>query len=351
MKKIILLAIVFIGLQSCSKENSFVTLSGKIENLKKSDSVLTISNKDFKRDITLNSDGTFSDTLTIPKADYFTITINSKNSGFSFLRNGFDLKLNADNNSFIESVKFSGKGSSSSNYLISQFKFGKSIGDPRLMFELEKADFENKLKSLKSSFDSIKSNHKDIDTMLVRLNDKQNNGFFEFLEKNYDTQSANAKQAASSKKMLEKGKASPKFNNYANYKGGTSSLDSFKGKYVYIDVWATWCKPCLGEIPALKVLEKKYHKKNIQFISLSIDDERTAGSWENAKSKWGKMVKSKSLTGVQLFAGKDIQFIKDYQVSSIPRFILIDPKGNIVDANAQRPSDPNLEKTLNELGI
>lgn len=351
MKKVILLAIAIIGLQSCSKENKFVTFSGKIENLKKTDTLLTISGKDFKRNITINDNGTFSDTLTIPKADYFSISINNKNGGFSFLRNGFEIELNADNNSFIESAQFSGKGSSSSNYLISQFKYGKSIGDPRVFFELEKADFEKKLKSLKNGFDSIKSNYKNIDTMLVRINDKQNNGFFEFLEKNYDSQHANAKLAASAKKLLAKGNPSPTFKNYTNYNGTTSSLNSFKGKYVYIDVWATWCKPCLGEIPALKILEKKYHNKNIQFISLSIDDERTAGSWENAKSKWKKMVKLKNLTGVQLYAGKDIQFIKDYQVSSIPRFILIDPKGNIVDANAPRPSDPNLENVFKELGI
>ncbi|GAW90641.1 hypothetical protein FPS14_contig00079-0007 [Flavobacterium psychrophilum] len=49
--------------------------------------------------------------------------------------------------------------------------------------------------------------------------------------------------------------------NYANHKGGTTKLEDFKGKYIYIDVWATWCGPCRGEIPFLQKIEEKYHEK------------------------------------------------------------------------------------------
>src|SRR5690606_6335643 len=58
-------------------------------------------------------------------------------------------------------------------------------------------------------------------------------------------------------KMLAKGNTSPKFD-YENHKGGTTSLESLKGKFVYIDVWATWCGPCIREIPSMKEVEKKY---------------------------------------------------------------------------------------------
>ena len=54
---------------------------------------------------------------------------------------------------------------------------------------------------------------------------------------------------------------------------------------------------------------------------------------------------------VQLWSGQDFTFQRDYQINGIPRFILIDPQGNIVDANAPRPSDPNLRTLFTSLGI
>merc|ERR1711916_38022 len=69
-------------------------------------------------------------------------------------------------------------------------------------------------------------------------------------------------------KPLMKGMPSPKFVNYENNAGGKTSLDDLQGKYVYIDVWATWCGPCIQEIPSLKKIEKQYHNKNIEFVSI-----------------------------------------------------------------------------------
>ncbi|AUS06707.1 TlpA family protein disulfide reductase [Pseudotamlana carrageenivorans] len=145
---------------------------------------------------------------------------------------------------------------------------------------------------------------------------------------------------------VAKGKPSPKFVNYENYKGGTTSLDDLKGKYVYIDVWATWCGPCKREIPFLKELEKTYHDKNIEFVSLSIDKV-------SDREKWKKMIETENLQGVQLLADNDWKsdFVKDYQIQGIPRFILVDTAGNIVDPNAPRPSDPKLVEMLTELNI
>ncbi|WP_067149187.1 redoxin family protein [Pseudotamlana agarivorans] len=145
---------------------------------------------------------------------------------------------------------------------------------------------------------------------------------------------------------VAEGKPSPKFVNYENYKGGTTSLDDLKGKYVYIDVWATWCGPCKREIPFLKELEKTYHDKNIEFVSLSIDKV-------SDRDKWKKMIETENLQGVQLLADNDwkSKFVQDYQIQGIPRFILIDTAGNIVDPNAPRPSDPKLVEMFSALNI
>ncbi|WP_298497772.1 TlpA disulfide reductase family protein [uncultured Algibacter sp.] len=136
---------------------------------------------------------------------------------------------------------------------------------------------------------------------------------------------------------LKEGKPSPKFVNYENHSGGKMSLDDLKGKYVYIDVWATWCGPCIQQIPHLQEVEKKYHDKNIEFVSISIDKK-------NDYEKWKSMVNEKQLGGIQLFADNDWNsaFVQEYQIQGIPKFILIDTKGNIVDSNAPRPSSEKL---------
>ena len=146
-------------------------------------------------------------------------------------------------------------------------------------------------------------------------------------------------------KNISKGSPSPTFD-YENINGGKTSLESLKGKFVYIDVWATWCGPCIGEIPALKEVEKSYHGKNIEFVSISIDEKKDY-------EKWKKMVADKELKGIQLFADNawKSDFVKKYAIDGIPRFILLDAEGKIVNADAPRPSDPKLKEVLTELGL
>ena len=145
---------------------------------------------------------------------------------------------------------------------------------------------------------------------------------------------------------LAKGSPSPKFVDYENNAGGTTSLDDLKGKYTYIDIWATWCGPCIREIPSLKKVEKQFHGKNIQFLSISIDAKKD-------HQKWKDMIKGKELGGIQLFADNlwESKFVADYMVKGIPKFILLDPQGNIVTANAPRPSDKKLVELFKELKI
>lgn len=124
------------------------------------------------------------------------------------------------------------------------------------------------------------------------------------------------------------------------------SLSDFKGKYVYIDLWATWCGPCIYEIPFLEKIEKKYHSNNnIVFISISIDAEVD-------RDKWKKMINEKNMQGIQLIADEGSRVLmKHYQVAGIPRFILIDPNGNTVTPNAPRPSEDALMTLFNKLEI
>lgn len=154
------------------------------------------------------------------------------------------------------------------------------------------------------------------------------------------------KEAYNNLKKLALGNDSPKFTDYENNAGGKMSLDDLKGTYVYFDLWATWCGPCIAEIPSLKKVEEQFHGKNIKFVSISIDTE-------DAYDKWKKMIVDKELGGIQLLADKNWKstFVTDYMIKGIPRFILIDPQGKIVNSNAPRPSDKKLITILNELNL
>ncbi|WP_303326822.1 TlpA family protein disulfide reductase [Butyricimonas paravirosa] len=137
-------------------------------------------------------------------------------------------------------------------------------------------------------------------------------------------------------KRLESGQ--PSFNfRYLDVNGKWVSLKDLKGKYVYIDVWATWCGPCKAEIPYLKALEKEMKRKKIVFVSISIDEN---------KKEWKTFVEMEKLGGIQLYAGKVKDLVSFYGIDAIPRFILLDKKGNIVNAFMTRPSDKKTKETL-----
>lgn len=168
--------------------------------------------------------------------------------------------------------------------------------------------------------------------------------FNDFIQKNATNEKVKKESAEAFAKVqnLLPGKPSPKFN-YPDINGKNVSLDDLKGNLVYVDVWATWCGPCIREIPSLKQLEADYHGKNIAFVSMSIDPQKDKGKWE-------AMVKEKDLKGIQIFADKDwkSQFVQDYGIKGIPRFILIDENGNIITADAPRPSDPQIRTLFEE---
>lgn len=119
--------------------------------------------------------------------------------------------------------------------------------------------------------------------------------------------------------------------------GETYSLEDFKGKVVYIDLWATWCGPCRNEIPKLAQLYDKYKDdERIVIVSICVHDDN---------KKWTKVVEEDNPGWLQLFDAEG-EVAKGYRVVSIPQFILIDKDGNIVDANAPRPSKPTLLEPL-----
>ncbi len=118
----------------------------------------------------------------------------------------------------------------------------------------------------------------------------------------------------------------------ADINGKRFDLSDFKGKYVYMDIWATWCGPCKLQIPFMKELEKQFHDAPIYFVSVSLDKLEDKPIWE-------KMVRENQMSGVQLFAGREDNFGFDYKIEYIPTFIILDKEGNIMIDRAPVPMD------------
>jgi len=126
---------------------------------------------------------------------------------------------------------------------------------------------------------------------------------------------------------------------YPNISREMISLSSFRGRLVYIDVWATWCGPCIAEIPSLERLQKDYENKDIVFLSVSVDTDKEA---------WEKMLTEDQLGGVQLWADGWSQITKSYAIFGIPRFMLVDKSGELIAVDAPRPSSNEIRSMIDE---
>ncbi len=139
---------------------------------------------------------------------------------------------------------------------------------------------------------------------------------------------------------LKRGSAAYDFS-YKDINDNEVKLSSMKGKVLVLDMWATWCKPCIGEIPHMKKLEEEMHGSDVLFVSISVDKEKD-------KEKWKEFVAKEQLSGLQLFASGGDDIMRFYQINAIPRFIVVDAQGKIVTVDAPRPSEPELKKLLEE---
>lgn len=118
-------------------------------------------------------------------------------------------------------------------------------------------------------------------------------------------------------------------------------IKPYKGKVIYLDLWASWCNPCKQEMPYSHKLQEKFNGKDVVFLYISVD--KNAAAWRNA-------VTQLQLSGQLYLASQQIreEITNKFNLQFIPRYILFDKTGKVAVDNAKRPSDPQVIEEINK---
>jgi thiol-disulfide isomerase/thioredoxin len=306
-----------------------VKFSAKIAN--KPTDTIYVKSRGFSQMIVADKKGDFNATFKVTDG-MFKLEVDEQYADL-YLTNTTDIQVSLDYKDFDNTISFKGKGAKENTFLAAEMlkQADQTAFEPMMKAENLEILTAEVAKYKETIFAALP---KDLDAGFVAKYkgdvEKGMKGMIDYLSASFEL-----------KKLT--GTPSPTFK-YENHKGGVTSLEDLKGKFVYVDVWATWCGPCRQEIPFLQKTEAAYHGKNIEFVSISVDEQKN-------HDKWSKFVTEKNLGGIQLLADKDWKsdFVQGYKINGIPRFILISPEGKIVNADAPRPSSPELVTLLDSL--
>ena len=131
--------------------------------------------------------------------------------------------------------------------------------------------------------------------------------------------------------FLSKGEKAPDFY-LSDINEKYYTLQDFKGKMIYLSFWATWCSPCIKTLPKKNDIIRKYENKQIEFINVSFDTE---------KDKWEKSIKDYNISGLNLICKGNWEDVlkTNYYIQGIPKYVLINKNGEIIDSDAPSPGN------------
>ena len=183
--------------------------------------------------------------------------------------------ITIDTKQFDETITYT--GSEESNFLAWKYLYQEGSSAPDV--------YNSTSEELSALFDNLFSH---MIAELERINMNNTKFYDSEIEKMNKTKEYYFKRHAQVQNLPKVGEAAIDFT-YPDKDGNLISLSDFKGNYVYVDIWATWCGPCKYEIPFLIQLEEDYHDANIIFMSVSTDVEDKRQVWIdmiNEKKEW-----------------------------------------------------------------
>lgn len=367
LKNLSLIVLIAIAFTACKPKDSF-NIDGTFKNLGAEKKVFLFGMQNSQMvaidSTNLSEKGEFKFIRKIPSVDFFRVSVG--NHEFMLIaKNGDDIKLEADLADKTMAYKISGANEVEKLSELNTLRnnFAKQVEKLQADFEAKvatqpqnrvtileemKPQYESYINQLNASILKFAKENKgtlasfyamntlspqEFEAELVAFADEIKNEI-----KGNTTVDTFIKQMASLK-TVQVGQMAPEFTiNTAD--GKPVSLSNYKGKYVLVDFWASWCQPCRQENPNVVKVYNKYKAKNFDILGISLDTDKAA---------WLGAVKADGLMWNHVSELKDFngETVKKYQVQAIPTSYLIDPTGKIAAKNLRGEElDTFLAKTL-----
>ncbi|WP_411274540.1 redoxin domain-containing protein [Daejeonella sp.] len=362
MKKLIIGAFMGILFAASCKNNSELSISGKVENAGEVKKVLLYEADSLVDSAFLNEDSQFKFRRLAPDANFYTLVIGDKN--FLIIgKNGEEIDLNTNYTDTTNTYTIDGSEDSKKVQSIN-----KTQSDYGKIYEKLQSDYSNAVAANPAKKDSI------FNILMPEFQsnmDKYSATVFKFVQDNKDNLAAfyaagtidqvkyelelikyaeeikpkfpnnKAVQSFVTKmegmKLVSVGQPAPDFV-LNNPDGIPIKLSEYKGKYVLLDFWASWCAPCREENPNIVTQHKAFAAKGFDVLGVSLDDD---------KGDWMRAIRTDNLNWKHVSDLKrwDSQVAALYKVDGIPASFMIDPQGKIAAKNLR---GPDLEKFLSE---
>jgi len=368
MKKLLLLLIVSTFVLACesdtnSKTNKKITVKGHVKFADPNDKFgINVTQRDADnevhiiQEVTLDEKNNYSFKLESEHPEYFTLDVYKQQS-VQFYLDDEDLTINfrgidtasikiknpphvhikgGVKNNVLNAIHWAGFQNYQYMIATGQTQYRAGLSDSKewqedaakawdVMYDASERDTKNIIE--------MYSDYPTVIKALQRLNWKRHKDYmvteYEKLAKKFpnDVYIQNAKadllDKIASVAKTSIGAVAPDFT-FPDINGQQVSLSSFKGKYVLIDFWASWCGPCREESPNVQKQYQLYKDKGFEVVSVSIDKKEDA---------WRKAVVEDNLKGTLLLAKDSKKIMKDYVFSGIPYMVLLDKEGKVVALN------------------